>query len=408
VAAVTELAPYRSVAAGPATRSPWNTSVRVGLAVWLVTRAGFYLVGWVVTCLAPAARGKDVAHTGFRWPFQLYGSFDTGHYLRIATQGYFPRGPGAPSPSLSPAFFPGYPMTARFLARCFGLGQASIAGQFAALAALSLIASAVSAVLLHKLATELSGERIARTAVIVLLAGPYSVFLMASYSEGLFLALALASWLAGRRNAWLLAGSFGAAAALVRINGLFLAVALATMFLLAVRREPGSVRRHQGMSLLLPPAATLGYFGWLHQQTGRWSEWFDVERIGWGRTTNWPSTAFIHSTHRILASNGLAEHFQNCWEIVYAVGFVVATALLIGQRSWPEATYVGLTAASLLTSDRYLSVPRSALVCFPVVLLAAKHALRIPRGWPRYATVSAGLLLLAINTVCYLCGEWAG
>ena len=55
---------------------------------------------------------------------------------------------------------------------------------------------------------------------------PTSYFLHIDYSESLFLALVLASFIAARRERWLWAGIFGAFAALARPNGILLLPAL--------------------------------------------------------------------------------------------------------------------------------------------------------------------------------------
>ncbi len=96
--------------------------------------------------------------------------------------------------------------------------------------------------------------------MLYLLLSPYAVFLAAGYSESLFLALALPGWLAARRGRWarrrllVALGDVGA-----HHRGL-------------PRRRPSSSsprRQRRGRPgwtaawLLLPPAALLGYWGYL-------------------------------------------------------------------------------------------------------------------------------------------------
>jgi hypothetical protein len=59
--------------------------------------------------------------------------------------------------------------------------------------------------------------------VLYLVLSPYAVFLFAGYSEALFLACALWGWLCARREQWVPAALLVAAAASVRVSGLFLA-----------------------------------------------------------------------------------------------------------------------------------------------------------------------------------------
>jgi hypothetical protein len=84
---------------------------------------------------------------------------------------------------------------------------------------------------------------------------------------------------------------------------------------------------------------------------------------------------------------------------------VAAVVVLARRRQWAEFTYVGLTAASLLTSTYYLSVPRTLLVCFPLIMLVARWPLG--RIWQRGA-IAIGVSLLAVNTTTFLTGHWTG
>ena len=103
---------------------------------------------------------------------------------------------------------PGYPVGARWLAVRIDRRQAQAPHGYLSGAQLfsRWLGAACAAVLIWRLAADEADAPIADRAVLILLAGPYAVFLMASYSEGVFLAFALAAWLAGRRDRWWLAG----------------------------------------------------------------------------------------------------------------------------------------------------------------------------------------------------------
>jgi drug/metabolite transporter (DMT)-like permease len=82
--------------------------------------------------------------------------------------------------------------------------------------------------------------------------------------------------------------------------------------------------------------------------------------------------------------------------------------VLFRRRRWPEVVYVGLTAGSLLTSSNYVSIPRSMLVCFPLIVVAAEWSRRSPRRWLVAACVTVGGALLVLNTSTFLFNQWAG
>jgi hypothetical protein len=75
---------------------------------------------------------------------------------------------------------------------------------------------------------------------------------------------------------------------------------------------------------------------------------------------------------------------------------------------WPELTYVGLTAAALLTSSFYQSVPRSMIACFPIYLLAASCCAEQRHRWAIRTLGVASAVLLVANTALFVRGYDAG
>uniref|UniRef100_UPI001E5D31A0 mannosyltransferase family protein n=1 Tax=Catenulispora pinisilvae TaxID=2705253 RepID=UPI001E5D31A0 len=223
---------------------------RASLAVWGATRLGMVVLAWIsawVFITGPTKPGPWLA----RWD-----RWDEGIFLGIAQHGYFAAG----SDPRHVAFFPGFPVAVR-LAHLF------VWNWVAAGLAVSLVAGAVATVALGRLAAEemergrrrgvgasladpaSSGSpgspgspgRFARTraaqaaanATFFFALAPAAVFLAAGYSESLFAAFAFSAWLAARRDRWALAVVLAAGASAVRVNGLFLAAAIALEFVLA-------------------------------------------------------------------------------------------------------------------------------------------------------------------------------
>ena len=386
---------------------PWPAALRGGLSCWAACIAGYLLVAAVVE-----SAGLDPhRYPQSPWwskPFRLYARGDAGHFLNIARYGYF----GPHSDAVTPAYFPGYPLAGRTLARMVSVGEPSVTTYLVALAVLSWLGTATAAVLLWRLVADPSGPagpRVAAGAVIALLAGPYSMFLVASYSEGPFLALALGAWLAGRKDRWLLASLLASFAAVTRVSGVFLACALVVMYARSRRSLDW-----QALSLTAPFLAAAGYFGWLRNQTGSWTTWFDAERLGWGRHTVAPWTALTNSVRRLfhLSARGSGQlwalGFQDTMELLFAAGFVVAIAVLVRRRRWPEVTYVSLTALSLLTSAYYLSVPRSMVICFPVWILVGEWAVSSRRRWLVGLAAGCSLVVAVVNATSMLSDHWSG
>lgn len=372
------------------------------MTLWAATRVGFLALAGLICAVAPNHATRGMAW--YAWPFQVYARFDAGHFERIAAHGYLSRG----TDDVNVAFFPGYPLAARYLADGFGLGHTTALDRSVALALLAWLGAAVAAVLLWKHVAERYDPRTATASVLVLLAGPYSLFLMASYSEALFLAFGLGAWLCAYRGRWWWAGALCAAATLVRVNGLFLLAGIAVCYVLDARRNRRRLVRPDLVPLALPLAAVGGYLAWLRYATGRWDAWFAAQRLGWGRYTTTPWRTLRNSIEHYRHTADPALHFQAVMELGFAALFVVSLVVLARHRLWPELTYVGLTALALLTNAFYQSVPRSTLVAFPMLVAAARWATACRHRSLVVLAASASTVLLGVNVACFVRGYIAG
>lgn len=353
------------------------------LGVWLASRVALALL-----TLAGAWQ-----LTGTRRLLDGWDSWDVTLFRKIAEFGYDGYPVHYPDSEVA-AFFPGFPLVLRVV---HGLVPDWTAAGLLA----SLLGGSVAVVALSRLA-ELDGVDGSRAALYLVLS-PYAVFLAAGYSESLFLALALTGWLAGRRGSWPAAGLLVAASCLVRISGLFLAVALVVLFLTS---RP--VRWRAGAPWLAAPfLALLGWASYLHHLSGDWLRWQHAQAVGWGRHLTGPVQA-LQATYDASRSPSLgAEYHWSFRAEIIAVGVgVLVTAVLLGRRRWAEATYVGLSVGALATSTYYLSVARATLLWFPLWLLLAEAAGR--RRWvhPVYLAVSAPLMVVVVLT--FTAGRWVG
>lgn len=375
------------------------------LGLVAATRIVFVVAAYGVNAIVPGHDHGAQRVPALVRPLVAYARFDAGHFIRIASHGYTGLTVNHGAPAYDAAFFPGYPLLGRWVAAAFG--SHSELGAAVALTCVAWLGVTVSALLLWRLAYGEAGEQVAGRSVAMWCAGPYAVFLVAPYSEGIFLACALAAWLAARRRSWWSAGSLAAAAALVRVNGLFLVAGLLVMYVVAAE---GSGRRPRTdlLALALPVASVVGYWSWLWRRTGDVGAWFHAERLGWDRRIVWPWVALRNSIERLAATDGLAPRCQDVFELVSAAVFVAGVVALLRRRRWPEATYVGLTAASLLTGAYYVSLPRSLLLCFPLVIVAAEKSLtpRARQLTPVITTVAVALL--AFNSFTFLTDQWTG
>ncbi|MEU2563574.1 mannosyltransferase family protein [Streptomyces longispororuber] len=366
------------------------------LALYVLTRVGLWTTAYCATWLFPAdSRTRHASSLLAAWQ-----QWDWWHYLRIAQDGYFPggAGPGMAGWDNREAFFPGFPFALRAV-------HAVVPDWTAAGLLLSLVCGAVAVLALARVARRYVPHPDAgRRAVLFFLLSPCAVFLAAGYTEALFLALALPAWLAAQRRAWPLAATLAALATTVRVSGLFLAAAIAVLFLTTVRAH----RDGRALPwLLLPALPPLAYSAYLRSHTGDWMAWKHAEERGWYRDFHppweaWRNTwdaAFHHTV-----PTGYAIEFQA--ELLAMVLGLLLTGFLLYRRRWPEATYTALTLAALGTSYWYMSLPRATLLWWPLWVVLAAWSLRAPRVRTAYVCLVAPLMTVCALT--FLTGRWAG
>ena len=346
----------------------------------LLIKALLFAFGVVVvmlfgTMVAPDASGG--ASRDIRVLLEPWTRWDAPHYTDLAAFGYRASGgdglvgPGgyvAINPSALPkylVFFPLYPAL---------IAAVDVPLQDPDVAALvvSGFASLIVGPLLLRLVAMDEGPIVARRSVLFLLIFPTAYFLHIGYAESLFLALALGSMLAARRDWWWLSGVLGAFAALARINGLILVPALIVEAVIQWRQH--RQWRWAWISIGLIPLGFAVYLGlntivlddpfaFIGIQAGVWDKSLSPPWVGIGNLVSstlpraWiPELAFVGLG--LVGTIVAARRFRPTWTV------------------WMAGNLLMFTSTSLI-----LSVPRYSLTLFPLfvwfALLARSRALAI-------------------------------
>ncbi len=361
---------------------------RAVLGVWLASRAAVALLAVGGAWLLSGARAGAVE--GF---LQRWDRWDVGLIRKVAQFGYDGYPQDYPDRGIE-AFFPGAPLVLRAV-------HVAVPDWTAAGLVVSLVAGAFASVALGRLAAldGAPGER----AVLYLVLSPYAVFLFAGYSEALFLALALWGWLQVRRGRWVAGSLLLAGASTVRISGLFLGCGLVVHYLVEHRGR----LRPDALALAAPLLAVAGYFAYLAVLTGDFWRWRSAQELGWGRRTTAPWDALRTTFDAARSSTAGAEYaWSFAAEIVAVAVGVGLTAVLLRQRRWGEATYVGLSVGALATSTYYLSVGRATLLWWPLFVLLAAAGTRRRAVHLGYLALAAPLMALLVLT--FTSGRWVG
>ncbi len=224
------------------------------LAVFTVSRLGLFLVVYLSLILIPL--NADVsAWSSFPGNKVLEGwaRWDWGWYRDIAEHGYsaIPR----LGDQLNVAFFPAFPLAIRL--------TNAVTGNSALSAILiSNLSSAASLVMLFQMIRRRYGDLVARWVVVLLATNPFSFYLSAAYSEGLFLLAAVWAFYFGERHKWALAAAGAAVASGTRAVGFTVGLGLIILYLDPIRFNWRKVRMN-ALWLLLTPAGLLAYMGLL-------------------------------------------------------------------------------------------------------------------------------------------------
>ncbi|MEU9888582.1 mannosyltransferase family protein [Sphaerisporangium sp. NPDC051011] len=369
----------------PETVSPVRVHRTAGdvLALWLGSRAGIVLVATVGAGVL--TRDEDLPSFLDRWQH-----WDAKLLVDIARYGYDGDPAADPDQGL-PAFFPGMPLALRLVHVI--VPDWSLAGLL-----ISLVAGLIAMTALARLADFEGPEGAGWRAVLALVLCPTAVFLFAGYTESLFLAFAIPAWLYARRRNWAAAGLLAAGASCVRITGLFLALALIVEFV----AQRGRTR---GVPWLFVPFVPLVLYSlYQYARTGDWLAWQHAQEAGWGRQMVWPWQSFWTTWQMATGDGQFAWAFR--MEIAGAVAGVAVVAWLLVARRWSEFVYVGLQVGALMFSAYYLSIPRAALLWWPLWVMLGRTGVRHRSVLLAYALVAGPLMVL--NTMTFIEGAWAG
>jgi Mannosyltransferase (PIG-V) len=351
-------------------KSSAATLVAIRGAVWIGTALSLVWAPYVGILFG------DAYGTWTNLLFRTFAQWDARWFVQISERGY------AEVPEAA-AFFPVYPALVHALE--WVTGSTLVAGTL-----ISLASAAVAAAVLAELARKLLGDRAARDAVLYLALYPVAFVFTAVYSDALFLALAVGSFLAAERGRPVLAGVLVGLATGTRIVGLALVPALA---LLLWRGRGGWLRL---APLLLAPAAVGLYALYLDRELGD-ADAFATAQTDWDRdaATLGPLGGAVDAVQ--AAGRGLKElaradeftqvHTVSLWNVTHVA--LLAAAAWLTWVAWRRVgrAYGLYSATTLLvilsapaTGFPLVSLPRLLLADFPLFLALAALTLERPRA----------------------------
>lgn len=379
---------------GPVDRSWVRHPAALAVAGFLLIRA----IGLLALTWSPTRAGRPL--------IDVLGIWDGGWYVRIADEGYADHldlsAPMTDQSTGSLAFFPVYPMLIRMVSGLTGFDS-----QWAGVS-ISLVAGAVAAAGIAVLASDWAGQRVGLLAALLWAAAPMGVVATMVYTEALFTALAVWTFVALRRHSWLLAGVLGAVAGLTRPTGIALGTAVAAYAVwiwwrARTSRESGSVR-HGALPLFaaaLALAGTPAFWLWVAVRADRWDGWFAVQEAFWGSRFDGGISVFTLAGNVVRGESEPGVAMMSLATVLCLLAAVGLLALAVRSRVWwPLLVYTAISLGMVIGSAGYFSSKLRFLV--PMFVLAFPLA-RWLAGRSRPMHVIAVLAAVVATTVS---GTW--
>ncbi|MBW3562057.1 MAG: hypothetical protein KY437_06125 [Actinobacteria bacterium] len=390
----------------------WRQAVVAAIVLRLLVAIGSFAFGGLLTDLDPVDVEAVVGTDFSGWEAdgsQTQGSgllgaglerFDALWYLAIAEQGYPTLTATGDVPGAA-AFFPGFPLLVGMLGRLL-LGRFYLAGSLVALGATIVALAGI-----HRLVSEETGdERLASRAVVVTAVFPSAFFLVAPYTESLFLALSVWALVWAHRRGWLWAALLAAGAGLTRNVGVLMVVPLLLEAWRQHREGDTPGLRAWAAALGAPVGGSLYLvFSWLWFGT----PWGPIEaQVTWEREWTFPTAAMADAVRFGTDTPGLYPSGYHTLDLLVFVPVIAAVAWLLWRTPLPYGTYA---AAHVLVWLVYpfpgrplMSTYRFAIAIAPIAWAFAAWTRRRGVATTWYATSGAvlGVMLMLFTNWYYV------
>ncbi len=396
----------------------WKPAIKAGLFAYLGIRIWSSAVLLLLTVFPPAVQPSSEPARGMltvlekssvisRLLLAPWYRWDTVHYLDIAQNGY------------SRAFLSVWPPLYSWLIQL--VSYTGIPPMSAAVLVSNLCAAG-ALILLYRMAGDLTDGAGKRT-LFFLCIFPTAFFMVAGYSEPLFILLAAGSLRAGRQKSLWLAGILASLAVLTRLQGVILALPLLYEGLVIYRHSRrGLSLRVRLIELLknvspsaLPVLTAAGFTAYVRFILGYPWPWQTLS-AEWSQHTGWPWEGIAGNFTSLAGFRLLTTPINPLAQVtdLAAILFLIVMAGLMVTR-WRDfpVSYTLYTVAGLLLvltklDDQGLlvSVSRYTLSLFPVFLYAAVKQREPLPPWVNLLLVGAGLTIQAVLLICFARWIW--
>lgn len=326
-----------------------------------------------------------------------FSNFDGEHYIAIARQGY---GFG------EHAFFPLYPLLINFIGKISGstLLSFNLAGIL-----ISWISIFVGLIGLFKLVKIDYSERISKLAVIFTLLFPTSFYFASVYTESLFFALAVWSFVFARQKKWLYASILGILLTATRFVGLIIFPALLIEWYIEFP-DKKSLFKVFPYSLLAIPLGLLGYMYYLLKTIGKPLAFYnELSGFGEQRSSHLVTLPQVFYRYVVKILPGLNTSFlpvlfTTWFEFFAGIVYLIISILSFFRLRLSYAIFIAFGYLIPTFSGSFSSLPRYVLILFPVYILLAEYFAKRKALLVAFSLIS--FILLVISMALFSRGYW--
>jgi Gpi18-like mannosyltransferase len=362
----------------------FNQTVREVLIDFAATRLAIIVIAELAAVIIGQRAGSHVQESSHAL-LAVWGRWDAVHYLDIATRGY---------QGTDMAFFPLYPLLVRIVG--------SLAGNHLVAGLLVSNASFFFGLLyLYKLLEHEYDRAVARRAIFYVSIFPTAVYFTAVYTESLFFMLTVASFYYMRSRHWWIAGVFGFFAALTRVEGVLLLIPFAIEWFGQTSDDKRRAPYDLAAGLLIPLGLAI-YMAYLWVLRAD-PLYFSHVQIHWNRHLAPPWVSLYNTFEKVAHAPGPLVVANQSLEVAFTL--LMIGVLLAGWHSL-RPSYIAYMALSILvpmSTSNLMSMPRFALVLFPMFAILARWG---ERPWVNNVILAFSLPLLGLFTVLFADWYW--
>lgn len=361
----------------------FNQTVREVLLDFVATRAAIIVIAELAAVIIGQRPGTHIEESQHVL-LSVWGRWDAVHYIDIATRGYL---------GTDMAFFPLYPLLIK-LVGAFA-GNHLVAGLL-----ISNASFFFGLLFLYRLIEREYDRSVARRAIFYVSIFPTAVFFSAVYTESLFFMLTVASFYYMRAGRWWIAGAIGFLAALSRVEGVLLIVPFLMEWFAAMRARTASPFGVLAAGLIPLGLVTYMAYLWVLRADPLY---FSHVQIHWNRHLAFPWVSVINAFEKIAHATTALLIANQSLEIAFTL--LMLGVLAFGWKSL-RPSYIAYMALSILvpmSTSSLMSMPRFALVLFPMFVIFARWG---ERRWVNNLISAFSLPLLGLYTVLFANWYW--